>query len=84
MACGLPVIATRHSGFPDQVVDGLTGLLVPEGDWRALAEVICELIERPERWASMGHEGRKHIQQKYDNEKIMDEQIKIYDELLKR
>ena len=38
--CGLPVIATRHSGIPDLVEDGIDGLLVPEADPRALAQCI--------------------------------------------
>ena len=29
---GLPVVATRHAGIPEVVIDGLTGLLVEEGD----------------------------------------------------
>jgi colanic acid/amylovoran biosynthesis glycosyltransferase len=37
-ACGLPVIATRHAGIPEVVVDGETGLLVDEGDVSGMAE----------------------------------------------
>ncbi len=43
MASGLPVIASRHSGIPELVVDGETGLLVPEGDAASIAGAIARL-----------------------------------------
>ncbi len=36
-AFGRPVLATRVGGLPEQIEDGVTGLLVPPGDARALA-----------------------------------------------
>jgi glycosyltransferase involved in cell wall biosynthesis len=43
-ACGLPAVATRHSGIPEAVVDGETGLLVPERDPAALASALSALL----------------------------------------
>jgi D-inositol-3-phosphate glycosyltransferase len=51
MACGVPVIASRVGGLPGTVQDGLTGLLIPEGDVRALADGIASLVEdEGRRW----------------------------------
>lgn len=47
MACGTPVIASRVGGLQYTIEDGRTGFLIPEGDWRLLAERICEVIEDP-------------------------------------
>jgi D-inositol-3-phosphate glycosyltransferase len=47
MACGTPVIASRVGGLQYTIEDGRTGFLVPEGDWRLLAERIREVIENP-------------------------------------
>ena len=47
MACGTPVIASRVGGLQYTIEDGRTGFLIPEGDWRLLAERICEVIENP-------------------------------------
>jgi colanic acid/amylovoran biosynthesis glycosyltransferase len=44
MACGLPVVSTYHSGIPELVTDGETGLLVPERDVAALAGAIERLM----------------------------------------
>ena len=37
MACGLPVIASAHSGIPELVIDGQTGFLTPEKDAASIA-----------------------------------------------
>lgn len=60
-ASGLPVVATRHGGITDVVVDGRTGFLVPEGDWRAMGERMIELAENPHLRRHMGMAGREHI-----------------------
>jgi len=54
MSLGLPVIATNIGGSLDQVVDGLTGLLVAPGDPAALADAIEKLMSHPELRRQMG------------------------------
>jgi type III pantothenate kinase len=44
MAHGRPVVATAVGGLVDVVEDGLTGLLVPPGDVRALREALERLL----------------------------------------
>ncbi|MCA9118174.1 MAG: glycosyltransferase, partial [Planctomycetaceae bacterium] len=53
-ASGLPVIATRHMGIQDVVVDGETGYLVDERDVSAMAERMVQLAREPELAAEMG------------------------------
>lgn len=40
LACGRPVLATRVGGLPEQIADGVSGLLVPPEDPAALAAAI--------------------------------------------
>ncbi|MGB2987029.1 MAG: glycosyltransferase [Phycisphaerae bacterium] len=61
MACGRPVVATRHRGCEDEVVDGVTGLLVEPQDPGALAEAIRTLIEDPDKARRFGQAGRRRI-----------------------
>jgi glycosyltransferase involved in cell wall biosynthesis len=44
MAAGIPVVATEVAGIRDVVQDEKTGLLVPAGDSRELAEQIARLV----------------------------------------
>jgi glycosyltransferase involved in cell wall biosynthesis len=64
-ACGLPVIATRHAGIPDVVIEGETGLLVDEGDVAGMAERMRRLVEEPQTAGLLGKRAREHIQSHY-------------------
>lgn len=57
MAHGLPVVATRHAGIPEAVVEGETGHLVNEGDTQAMCDVMAELVHASDRGRSMGIAG---------------------------
>lgn len=62
MALRKPVVATRVGGIPEPVQDGITGLLVPPGDPRALAEALCTLLQRPDRARFFGEAGRRRVE----------------------
>jgi colanic acid/amylovoran biosynthesis glycosyltransferase len=76
MASGLPVVSTHHSGIPELVADGVSGLLVPERDVEALTAALRQLVEHPERWAAMGRAGREVVAREYDadvlNERLVE------------
>lgn len=57
----LPIVATYHNGFPEQVIDGKTGYLVPEFNYELMAERMIELAQRSDLREQFGIEGRKHI-----------------------
>ena len=46
---GLPVVAGRTRGVPELVHDGVSGLLVTEGDPGAFAEAVRSLLQSPDR-----------------------------------
>jgi colanic acid/amylovoran biosynthesis glycosyltransferase len=83
MGCGLPVIATRHSGIPELVEDGISGFLTPERDADAVAERLMYLIEHSETWPTMGRAGRARIEADYDIEKLNDQLVRRYERLLR-
>jgi len=43
MGVGLPVVATRHAGITEQVVEGESGYLVAEGDWEEMGRRMAQL-----------------------------------------
>lgn len=80
-ACGLPVVATRHNGFPDGVREGESALLVPERDPEALADALHDLIGHDERWQAMGQAGRQYVERHYDIDVLNDRLVDIYRDL---
>lgn len=67
-ACGLPIVATRHSGIPEIVQDGVTGYLVDEHDVEAMADRMLALARDPARWAAFGRAGRALVEAKFDHQ----------------
>ena len=81
MALGKPVVATRAGGIPDVVVDGKTGMLVPSGDPKALADAIRRLLEDPDLRHRMGEEGRNRADSRFSAETMVDQIDQLYREI---
>lgn len=62
-ACGKPVVGSRSGGVPDAVVDGQTGLLVPEGDVEATADAIVRLLSDPDLSSRLGRAGQERARE---------------------
>jgi glycosyltransferase involved in cell wall biosynthesis len=54
MALGKPVIASRLAGTPEQVIDGVTGLLVEPRNVEQLGEAICHFMGKQNVLPDMG------------------------------
>jgi len=65
MGSALPVVGTRHSGIPEGVLEGETGLLVEEHDVEGMAEAMLALLSDPERAARMGAAGRRRVEERF-------------------
>jgi phosphatidylinositol alpha-1,6-mannosyltransferase len=59
-ACERPVIGTRTGGIGDAVRDGVTGLLVPPENARAVAGAVHLLLSDPSVAREFGRAGRSH------------------------
>lgn len=81
-AAGLPVVSTRHAGIPEQIVDGVTGLLAAERDVAALAAHLVTLGRDPDLRHAMGAAGRDKMQREYSIEAHRRDLQAVYDELL--
>ena len=68
-ASGLPVVATRHAGIKDAVIDQKSGLLVNEGDVNGMAEHMTRLAQDPQLAAELGKAGREWVSSEYSMEK---------------
>jgi len=73
MAAGVPVIASAVGGIPELLENGRTGMLVPPGDSRSLADAIRSLLDDPARRESMGEAGRDLAQRRFRISRVVDE-----------
>ncbi len=70
-ASGLPVVATRHAGIKDVVIEGETGLLVDEGDVAGMAAHMLSLAQNPELAGQLGRRARAHIAAHFSMEQYL-------------
>ena len=63
---GLPAVSTWHSGIPEAVQHGQTGLLCAEGDRHALAGNIRRLLTEDALRLELGHRARSHVRAHFD------------------
>ncbi len=66
MASRLPVVASNLCGIPELVQDGETGLLVPAGDERALAQAVARLYEDEGLRREMGRRGAEKVNAEFE------------------
>lgn len=84
MAAGKPIVATNVRGCREEVVKGLTGILVAPQDPRSLSEAILSLLAAPERAKAMGLAGRAHAEKAFDQRRVLEEEVEAYRRLAKR
>ena len=68
MAAGLPTVTTARGAIPEMIVEGETGVLVPEGDVGALVAALRRLIEAPDERRSLGAAARRRYLDRFTAE----------------
>jgi glycosyltransferase involved in cell wall biosynthesis len=64
MASETAVLATRVGGIPEQVEDGVTGVLIPPGDSSTLQEELERLTADKSRLKELGLQGKRRLIEK--------------------
>ena len=78
MAAGLPVVGVAAGGVGETVLDGVTGMLVPEHDAARLAKSIDALVSSPEMRSEMGSAGRRRAETLFSLEACASGVIEVY------
>jgi glycosyltransferase involved in cell wall biosynthesis len=81
-ACGVPVVATRVAALAEVVDDGVTGLLVPPEQPRAIADAVSRLLGDEKLRARMGSAGRELAVNRFDAEHVADVYVRAYEAAL--
>jgi glycosyltransferase involved in cell wall biosynthesis len=81
-ACGRAVITTDIAGCVDIVEDGRSGMIVPPGNPEALSKAIVGLVSDKEKLAAMGMEGRRIVEDRLDEEVLIEKLTNVYERVL--
>ncbi len=82
MASGLPVVASDCGGISEVIEHGVTGVLVPPGDSRALAGAVIRLISDREEAERLAAAGRRRVEEHFTVEQTCRELLAVYEEVL--
>ena len=77
MSCGLPCVSFDCPNGPNEIIkNGEDGILVPNGDIKALAEAMEKLMEDVELRRNMGQNAKRNIQ-RFNEDAIMDKFLRL-------
>lgn len=82
MAAGTPVVAFRTAAVPEMVAEGLTGLLVDEGDYDGFAVALERLLDAPALALEMGVAARARAVERFDARVTTDRLVAVLDEVV--
>lgn len=71
-AAGLPVIASRHAGIPEVIIDGETGLLFEEHDVKRMIENMKSVLKDKQLAKDLGAKGRSNIKSNFSMKRHID------------
>lgn len=77
MDYGVPIVASDVGGIPDIVRDGVTGLLVPNGDAQALAQALLLLYREPAMRRNLADGARQSLQD-YTPQRMAQRYLALY------
>lgn len=78
-AMGLPIVAFNSGGVPYTIINGKTGLLVPEKDVAGYAAAIIDLIVDAKRYEQMSQAAVEFARSEFSNDLMMERFMALYD-----
>lgn len=81
---GLPMVATNTGGIPEIVRDGVTGLIVPPGDFNALAAKVLHLLDNPPRARELGNNAQAVVRREFSVARMVESYCRLYESLVAR
>jgi len=84
LACGVPVVATRVGGIPEQVEDGMNGFLVPPGNFREMANRIKQLLCDDDLYRGFSARAVEDARKRFDLNRQVDDYLNWYEGILSK
>lgn len=83
MAAGMVVISTKHSGIPELVEDGRSGVLVGEGDVRALSAELAVIARSGAAWPRISWAARQRVSDAFNVTTLNRQLVRYFETLLR-
>jgi glycosyltransferase involved in cell wall biosynthesis len=77
-----PVVASDVGGVSEMMVDGKTGFLIKEGDYKEWIKKLTILLNDKSKSKQMGKEGRKFVEENFNWEKIAKNFLQIVEKYI--
>ena len=77
-ALGVPAVSFDTAGIGEAVLNGKTGLLVPEGDIAQLADALQKLLQDDQLWNTFSNYARVWVAERFDIRKLNDQLERAY------
>lgn len=84
LLAGTPALSTDTAGAREVIEDGVTGRIVPVGDFDAYTHALIELCSTPDRLEEMGREGRLRMSSRVTAEAVAQQLRAVYEKALVR
>lgn len=79
-----PVVASAVGGLPEAVEHGRTGLLVPPGNHRALADAVVRILDDPSFARELGIAARRKLERECSPAVVADQTLRVYEAAARR
>jgi len=84
MACEKTVIASKIGGIPTVIEDNSDGILIEPGNLKELQEKILKVLRDEKLARKLGRNARKKVVERFSLDRMVEETIKVYEEVLGR
>lgn len=78
MHAGTAIVASRTSGIPEAITDGVDGVLTPPGDVQSLADALATLLVSADLRTRLGTAARRRARAQFSMERMTDEYEALY------
>lgn len=82
MSAGVPCVISDYGGNPAMIGSSRAGILYPTGDWHALADGICSILEDETKERAMREAARERFETHFTAKRMAKEVRDVYCELL--
>lgn len=84
-ACGTPVVAFARGSMPELIKDGYNGFLVKPGNIKGMVKAVKRIYDMPkDEYLKMRQNCRKHVEDNFTIEKMVDGYEKVYQQIINR